>query len=167
MRNSKYQRTYESMPADAVQSTKYPGIWCSPTITDKFWAIDEDFGWSYVLSAYFNKPSKKWKISKGYWRVRYNGRLYLAHLILGYQFIPGFKPGYVIDHINNDSTDNSIANLQWVSRAHNTEKYWNVDVTPEKKQQHVDALIAGCKAGHAAGHYKEHLDKLHASMRRK
>ena len=37
------------------------------------------------------------------------------HRLVGHAFVPGYKPGYTIQHINHDRTCNEKFNLCWMS----------------------------------------------------
>lgn len=37
------------------------------------------------------------------------------HRLVGHAFVPGYKPGYTIQHINHDRTCNQAVNLEWMS----------------------------------------------------
>lgn len=165
MRNTKNQHTYEAPSYLLSESPLYPGIWCSSEDPYTFWAKDEN-GY-YKLTQYFNKPTQKWNVKQGYWRVRYNKKLYMAHVIIASTFVPGYKPGLVVDHIDNDSTNNDPSNLQWVTRKENSKKFWSTDMSPDERKKMTDKLVAGTKAGHAAGHYDAHIKALAEARRKK
>lgn len=164
MRNTKNQRKYEVPSYSLYESPLYPGIWCASEDPYTFWAND-GVGY-YKLTQYFNKATEKWKVKQGYWRVHYNKKIYYAHIIIASIFVPGYKPGYVVDHIDGNSMNNDPKNLQWITRSENLKKYWNVDISPDERKKHVDKFVAGIKSGHAAGHYDAHIQAL-ANARRK
>lgn len=56
--------------------------------------------------------------SKGYWRLRVDGRRYLAHRLVWF-YVHGVWPKDEIDHINGIRTDNRIENLREASRFEN------------------------------------------------
>lgn len=114
-----------------------------------------------VCSSYLNickSGASNWKY--GYYKVRVNGGLYNLHWLLARAFVPGYKIGLCVDHINNDSTDNNISNLQWVTRSENTKKFWN-SLSDKEMAEYKAKYSQGLRRAHANGHYKEHLNLLH------
>ena len=73
--------------------------------------------------------------------------------------------GYTIDHLDNDKLNNKLNNLELVTRGENSKREWN-------RRSHEDiesykALYSNAvKEAHKAGHYEDHLKKLHMSMRK-
>lgn len=70
--------------------------------------------------------------------VRKNGKRThcLVHRLVGIAFVPGYREGLTINHINGDKLDNSVENLEWVSLARNTQHQWEVglvDLRGEKQ----------------------------------
>jgi len=55
------------------------------------------------------------------WRVRLGDKLYLAHRILWVMTYGSIDSTLVIDHLNGDAFDNSLANLQLKTQQHNTQ----------------------------------------------
>lgn len=113
-----------------------------------------------ICRCYLNKPGKSNDWKKGYYKVRVNNSLYNLHWLLARAFVPGYEIGLCVDHINNDSTDNRIENLQWISRGENTKKFWeslNDRELAAYKKKYSEAI----KAAHARGRYTNHLNKLH------
>lgn len=47
-----------------------------------------------------------------------------VHRLVGRAFVPGYKDGLSINHINGRKTDNRAENLEWVTLAVNTQKQW-------------------------------------------
>lgn len=57
-------------------------------------------------------------LNRGYWRVFMAGRRYYGHR-LAWLYVYGKWPDAMIDHIDGDGTNNSIANLRAASRHQN------------------------------------------------
>jgi hypothetical protein len=50
-----------------------------------------------------------------------------VHLLVARAFIPGRRPGLLVDHINEVRTDNKVTNLRWATKSqnmHNTKNGW-------------------------------------------
>lgn len=86
---------------------------------------------------YFENGHLKWKIStsnrikvgdiagtecSGYYRVRVNKKRYMVHCLIWIYHYGDIPDGYVIDHINGDSLDYSLNNLQMITEHQNTIK---------------------------------------------
>ena len=68
----------------------------------------------------WNLTQKKWKKfvskSKGYWRININGKYYSVHRLIANAFLGlDLDSELVIDHINHDIHNNSVANLRVVT----------------------------------------------------
>lgn len=73
--------------------------------------------------------------------------------------------GYTIDHLDNDKLNNKLNNLELVTRGENSKRRW--DRRDHKDIESYKELFANAvKEAHKAGHYKDHLKKLHMSMRK-
>ena len=80
--------------------------------------------------------------------------------------LPFYRKGKVADHIDRNTLNNNLDNLQWVTKGQNSKFNWT-RLTKEEKLERRKIYSAGVKAGHAKGNYKNHLDKLHEYMRDK
>ena len=117
-------------------------------------------GEARIATPYLNKGnSKKTKWKYGYYKVHIGKGLYNFHWVLARAFLPGYEKGLCVDHIDNDSTNNSLSNLQWISRRENTIKYWN-SCNEEDRQRYLESYTNGVKKAHSEGKYKEHLEKI-------
>ena len=119
----------------------------------------------YEIFPYLNKPTGNWRIKQGYYRFRFEKKMYQVHNVLARTYVPGYKQGLVVDHINGDSTDNRIENLQWITRGQNVAKFWETK-TEEEKEAYRKKYSESVKNGHALGHYKEHYRKLSENKKR-
>ncbi len=55
-----------------------------------------------------------------------NKNNYLVHRLVAETFIPNPHSFTEVNHINGDKTDNSVSNLEWISREDNAKHAWNV-----------------------------------------
>lgn len=75
------------------------------------------------------KPQRASQSKKGYFQVRLftneypKGRLQYVHRLVYETFIGEIPEGKEIDHINNDSTDNRLDNIQLLTRRENLTKF--------------------------------------------
>lgn len=78
----------------------------------------------------------------------------MIHRIVAQTFIKNPKKLETVDHINNNSTDNRVENLQWLSREDNTRKstskrihLWRIDKKTKKKIEYLgiySSIISAC-----------------------
>jgi hypothetical protein len=62
-----------------------------------------------------------------------------VHRLVALAFVPGFKEGLYVNHINGNKLDNRPENLEWVTLADNTKHQWRtglVDLRGEKAPGH-------------------------------
>jgi hypothetical protein len=57
-----------------------------------------------------------------YYRVQVNGKIFLAHRVVWYLFNDNQDENLVINHIDNNRTNNNINNLECISKEHNSLK---------------------------------------------
>jgi hypothetical protein len=75
------------------------------------------------------KPQKATQSKKGYYQVRLfnketpRGKLQYIHRLVYQTFVGEITKGMEIDHIDNDTTNNHITNIQLISRRGNIKKY--------------------------------------------
>lgn len=113
----------------------------------------------YEIFPYLNLPTGDWKVKYGYYRFRFNRKMYQLHVILARTYVPGYKEGLVVNHIDGDSRNNKIENLEWITRGQNVAKYWE-SLSEEERLAYRQKFSESVKNGHALGHYDEHMKKL-------
>lgn len=86
--------------------------------------------------------------SRGYWHVRINRRLYVAHR-LAWLYATGEWPAGNVDHINGQRSDNRLANLRIAT---NSENAWNSRIRRNNA------------CGYKGVHYKKTIRKFVAQI---
>lgn len=110
-----YRGTLQVSNKAQVRRTAYTyettGRWGTPHITSKpaklLSASNESHGYDVVAVQIDGKRKK-----------------FLVHRLVGRAFVPGYKDGLTINHINGVKTDNRPENLEWVTLAQNTKLQW-------------------------------------------
>lgn len=120
----------------------------------------------YEIYPYLNKPTENWKVKSGYYKFKYNGKMYQLHNILAKTFVPGYKEGLVVNHKDNNSLNNNIENLEWITRGANVAKYW-ATLTEEEMIEYRIKYSEAVKESHKKGNYNKHLEELHDQLRNK
>lgn len=125
----------------------------------------------YRIYPYLNqiKQSDKVKYSwkgGGYYKFHYNGHMYNVHRLLAEAWLPGYFEGAIVDHINNNTTDNRLENLQWLTQRENIQKAQD-SMTEEQRKEYKKKYSEAVKKAHAEGKYKKHLEKLASNKRGK
>ena len=120
----------------------------------------------YIIKPYLSK----WNCAKnGYWKFNYNGSK-RRYRVLAECFLPiptdlNHLTGtryLTVDHIDNDSTNDDINNLRWLSLSDNTKRASRIHC---KTEEYKKKFSEGVKAAHAAGRYKKHLERLHGGKK--
>lgn len=57
----------------------------------------------------------------GYPAVRLKGKNHSTHRLVATQFVKGYTPGLVVNHIDENKQNNKASNLEWCSYQQNTE----------------------------------------------
>lgn len=131
-----YSKNYYYKRKEGLNNPKQVNY--TPALTKQFFA-DYNIHWDEsiqmfkqddkLLVPFLNVPAQTTYSShkKQYWMVNVytlKGRSKIVpyHRLLWLQFRGDIPQGYVIDHINNDSLDNRLENLQLITRSENTKK---------------------------------------------
>jgi predicted XRE-type DNA-binding protein len=72
-----------------------------------------------VWSKYYKKILNPSIDAQGYLHTVINGKTLRIHKLIAEAFIPNPGNLQVIDHINNDKTDNRVENLRWCTQSQN------------------------------------------------
>lgn len=73
--------------------------------------------------------------------------------------------GYSIDHLDSDGLNNKLSNLELVTKAENLKRRW--DRRGHKHSELYKEIYANAvREAHKAGHYKDHMKKLHMNMKK-
>jgi hypothetical protein len=86
--------------------------------------------------------------SRGYWHIKINRRLYMAHR-LAWLYVTGEWPIGHIEHVNGNRSDNRFANLRVAT---NSENAWN------------SRICVNNACGYKGVHYKKRLKKFVAQI---
>jgi hypothetical protein len=85
------------------------------------------------------KPSKKktgYLYTNIYWGKKLQERASLRiHRVVWETFKGPIPEGFVVDHINDDKSDNRLENLQLLTPKENTLKYWETEIAKQRLQK--------------------------------
>jgi hypothetical protein len=70
---------------------------------------------------------KIWYNERGYYMISVLGKNMRVHRVVADAFIPNPDGLETVDHIDNDKNNNTVENLQWMSRIDNLKKGSKVD----------------------------------------
>lgn len=108
-----------------------------------------------VRSLITNRILKPFQTKDGYLRIKLskdgNKKMFYIHRLVATAFLSNEEELPEIDHINNDRSDNRVANLQWISHVENLRKKESDWGVPRKVQcietgQIFDSVSAAAKA---------------------
>lgn len=152
----------ENLPTDAVESVNNKELWLTPT--GHIYGIDKK-GY-FEITPYINKCTGPNNGNKyGYYKFHYQGKMHRVHYELARLFVPGFKQDLCVNHIDGNSLNNDLNNLEWVTRGENVEKFWD-SLSEEEFENYKKIYSEGLKRAHAEGKYKKHLEEVHKLIRK-
>ena len=76
----------------------------------------------------------------GYWQFRYNGGVYYQHRVI-WEMVHGYKPSE-IDHIDQDKSNNKLANLRECTHSENMQARWDKIPYPKNRKSRISAAPA-------------------------
>lgn len=80
--------------------------------------------------------------------------------------LPRYRKGKVADHIDRNTLNNNLDNLQWVTKSENSREGW-YRMTREERKVRAAHYGARVKEAHARGSYKDHYEVMHEAVREK
>ena len=101
-------------------------IWKTIQIKDLHDYSISNFG--RVKSNKFGKEKilKQHKMYRGYWTIKLKNNIcYFVHRLVAEHFIENKNNLSDVDHINRNKNDNTVVNLQWLSRKDNVIKHYS------------------------------------------
>ena len=109
-------------------------------------------GYSFVdrFGRQYSYPRKEIKPTpnyKGYYciRINYKGKLYRyrLHRLVTMLFIPNPNNKLEVNHIDGDKSNNTVLNLEWVTRLENQRHAQSIGLIPKKKYFAKNCCICG------------------------
>ena len=143
----------ENIPKNAKESLRYKGLYLTPE--------GDAYRESGVkLKKYVNtfKSNSSTKSISEYNMIHYEKNIIRVHKEIALCFVPGYKEGLVVQHIDGNTLNDRADNLKWAKRNDITYNSWTND--EERKEQMHNRMIKQ----HADGKMKKHLNKLHDGM---
>jgi len=105
-----------------------------------------------VYSLYLNDYKAVCRAPNGYCYISYkiNGKTtrLSVHRIVAEHFVPGYKPGLEVHHIDHNKSNNTASNLAWVSHSMNTifQKQYHAGLAAARKErkmvEHAELVAA-------------------------
>ena len=65
----------------------------------------------------------------------------LLHRLIAMAWVPGYKHGLCVNHIDGNKLNNSISNLEWVTLARNTEHSWQTGLCNARGEKHPSSKL--------------------------
>lgn len=99
------------------------------------WTTKKHKGTTGLTQLTLSKKKTGYLYANIYWGKKQNQRSSLrVHRLVYEAFVGPITEGYVIDHINNIKSDNRLKNLQMLTVAENTQKYWKTPSAQLRKK---------------------------------
>ncbi len=82
--------------------------------------------------------------NEGYLKIELadNGetRTFLVHRLVATHFVPGYKEGFVVNHLNEIKTDNRVENLEWCSLRDNVRYGTAIKRSSERHKKPIEQI---------------------------
>jgi HNH endonuclease len=72
-------------------------------------------------------------------------RKFFVHRLVGRAWVPGYAEGLTINHIDGIKENNHASNLEWVTRARNTELQWETGLVNLRGDNHPSRKLSSGK----------------------
>ena len=74
-----------------------------------------------------SRKTRGCRMSCGYMRVRHNGKNYYVHRLVAETWLHNAEKKPQVDHIDNNKSNNTLANLRWVTRSENIQHSYDTN----------------------------------------
>jgi hypothetical protein len=75
----------------------------------------------------------------GYWQFSYKGSVYYQHRVI-WEMVHGYEPSE-IDHIDQDKSNNCLANLRECTHAENLQARWDKIPYPKNRKSRISITL--------------------------
>lgn len=84
--------------------------------------------------------------NRGYLQIELTNRgikkTFTVHRLVALHFVQGFQDGFVVNHINENKTDNRADNLEWISQSENTDySYARHSSVRERSRKNIRPVV--------------------------